>query len=62
MLAGILMFCIVLYLNRLHMNSLLVLTIQVAVGCCAYGTIFFAVRDEWTLSMFEKVWRKVKNG
>lgn len=62
MLAGIFMFCIVFYLNRLQMNSLLVLTIQVAVGCCAYVTILFALRDEWTLSMFEKVWRKVKHG
>ena len=62
MLAGIFMFCIVFYLNRLQMNSLLVFTIQVAVGCCAYVTILFALRDEWTLSMFEKVWRKVKHG
>ena len=62
MLAGIFMFCIVFCLNRLQMNSLLVLTIQVTVGCCAYIAILLVSRDEWTQSMFEKIWRKIKHG
>ena len=62
MLAGIFMFCIVFYLNRLQMNSLLLLAIQVAVGCSVYVAFLLVTRDVWTQSMFEKVWRKVKHG
>lgn len=62
MIAGIFMFSIAFYLNRLQMNSLVVLAIQVVVGCCAYIAILLVLRDEWTQSMLGKMWRKVKHG
>ena len=61
MLAGIFMFCIVLYLNRLQMNAMLVLTIQVTVGYCAYAAILLVLWDEWTQGLIEKVWMQVIN-
>ena len=62
MFAGIFMFCIVYSLNQLQINSLFILALQVVIGCCIYMVILLVLRDEWTHSMCEKIWRKVKHG
>lgn len=62
MFAGIFMFCIVYSLNQLQINSLFILALQVVIGCCIYMMILLVLRDEWTHSMCEKIWRKVKHG
>ena len=51
LLAGITMFCIVFYLNRLQISATFVFVIQVAVGRGIYVAILLVLRDEWTWKM-----------
>lgn len=60
LIAGVGMFFVVYSMNRLHINSLILVFLEVIVGAVVYGLLLLFLRDEWIYEMFKSVIGKMR--
>lgn len=60
LIAGIGMFVVVYFMNRIQMNALVLVVFQILIGAVVYGSFLLLLRDEWTCAMVIAVISKVR--